>query len=178
MISSFSSKKLAFDYISAYLETHQGNIIFSGGSSIKKLFNIKLDNLNLQNRKILLSDERLVNKKSNLRNDNFFYDLIKKKYIKKTNFLNYKKEYYDKKYIKVFSKKIQNINFKIAIMGLGSNGHIASIFDDNYVGNDTFYNVTTSPKLPKNRVTISINKIGQADKIFLLANKLIKKKRD
>jgi 6-phosphogluconolactonase/glucosamine-6-phosphate isomerase/deaminase len=172
----FASKKLAFNYIYEYLKKNSGNLIISGGKSIKGLLNSKIKYLNLNDRKILLSDERLVKKNSNLRNDKVFYNLIKKKIIKKKNFFNYEKEYYDEKYIKNFSTRIKKINFKIAIMGLGSNGHIASIFNDTYKSSKIFYNVTKSPKRPKNRVTVSINKIKKTHKIFLLANKKTKKK--
>jgi 6-phosphogluconolactonase/glucosamine-6-phosphate isomerase/deaminase len=61
-------------------------------------------------------------------------------------------------------------------MGLGSNGHITSIFNDTYKSSKIFYNVTKSPKKPKNRVTVSINKIKKTHKIFLLANKKTKKR--
>ena len=174
-IKEFLSSSLAFNYVCSYLQRNSGNLILSGGSSVKSLITTKIKDFSFSNRKILLSDERLVKKKSKLRNDKFFYNLIKKRYIKKENFLNYKKKDYDKGYIQLFSKKIKNINFKIAIMGLGSNGHIASIFDNRYHGNQIFYNITTSPKRPKNRVTISINKLKKTNKIFLLANKRTKK---
>ena len=73
---NFKNKKQLLLKLKDILE-NKNSIIISGGNSIKDLFR------NYKNQivcdKILLSDERIVKKNSNLRNDFFFKNLIKKK---------------------------------------------------------------------------------------------------
>ena len=56
---------------------NRNSIIISGGNTIKDL--LKDYKHKIFCKKILLSDERLVKKNSNLRNDKFFKSLIKKR---------------------------------------------------------------------------------------------------
>ena len=108
----FASKKLAFNYIYEYLKKNSGNLIISGGKSIKGLLNSKIKYLNLNDRKILLSDERLVKKNSNLRNDKVFYNLIKKKLLKKKIFLIMKKNIMTKSILKIFQQGLKKLILK------------------------------------------------------------------
>ena len=55
------------------------------------------------------------------------------------------------------------------------NGHVAGIFDYNENLTDDYYFTKSYVKKPKNRVTISLNKISKSDLIVILVD--IKKKR-
>ena len=146
----------------------------SGGSTIKEIFlylRQPLKNI------ILLSDERLVKKNSKLRNDLFFKKLVRKKIIQKKKFIFYNKSNFDKLYLKNFNNKLKNIKFKIAILGFGRNGHLASIF--NYKANENnsdFYFIDNSPKFPSKRVTVSVNMIRKCEIIYIIASKKSKKR--
>ncbi len=145
-------------------------ILISGGSSVRNILNISIKKKNNFNSIFLLSDERIVKNKSKLRNDYFFKILIKKKIIQKKNFLYYKKGYAsieEKNKINSTVKK----KFHIAILGLGSNGHIASIFDLSNIHLNGYYFINNSPKFPKERITISIKTLQNFKKIYLLAKK-------
>jgi len=169
---NFKNKKQLLLKLKDILE-NKNSIIISGGNSIKDLFR------NYKNQivcdKILLSDERIVKKNSNLRNDFFFKNLIKKKIIKTKKFINYEHDELDNSKVDNFSEKIKKLKFDYALLSLGSNGHFASIFRiDNK--KDNFYHVKNSPKFPKNRVTVSLSKISKCKKIIFIASKNKKKK--
>lgn len=159
-------------YILEKIFRNKKSIIISGGSTIKDL--LKEYKHKIFCKKILLSDERIVKKNSNLRNDKFFKNLIKKKIFNSNQFINYKYDYFDKKKINTFSNKIGKLKFDYAILSLGSNGHFASIFkrDNN---NKNFYYIENSPKFPKKRVTTSFNIICKCKKIIFLASRKKKK---
>ncbi len=105
----------------------------------------------------------------------FFKKLIKKKFIKKNNFFSYRPSYLDNEELIKFNKKIKLINFKLAILSLGSRGHFASIFELNKT-NEAYYAIEDSPKFPKSRATVSLNKIQKCEKIIFIASKKNKKK--
>ena len=95
---------------------NRNSIIISGGNTIKDL--LKDYKHKIFCKKILLSDERLVKKNSNLRNDKFFKSLIKKKIIKHKQFINYNYKKLDEKKINTFSNKISKLKFDYALLSL------------------------------------------------------------
>ncbi len=151
---------------------NRNSIIISGGNTIKDL--LKDYKHKIFCKKILLSDERLVKKNSNLRNDKFFKSLIKKKIIKHKQLINYNYQELDEKKINTFSNKISKLKFDYALLSLGNNGHFASIFKINNTKKN-FYSIKNSPKYPKRRVTLSLDKISKCKKIFFLASRNNKK---
>ena len=172
MIYNLKSKKeilLKFEKIFK----RKSPIIISGGNTIKQL--LKDYNQKIHNKKILISDERLVKTTSKLRNDIFFKTLIKKKNLRSKQIINYKLGIFDKREINSLSNKIKKIRFYCAILSLGSNGHFASIFDINQEF-DSFYFINNSTKFPKNRVTVSLKKISESNKIYFIASRKNKKK--
>jgi 6-phosphogluconolactonase/glucosamine-6-phosphate isomerase/deaminase len=168
----FKNYKSCFFYIYNNIEPKK-NIIISGGSTVKSILRYCNNKYNLKNNKILLTDERLVPNNSNLRNDNFFYKLIKNKLINKKNFLHYPFSYFSEQKLNNFNNVIKKINFDYAIVSLGKDNHIASIFpkNNNININKEYYFIENSPKRPKKRVTISLKKIKKSKKIFLIANR-------
>ena len=107
----------------------------------------------------------------------FFFKtkLIRSGLILEKNFIYYNSYNHDNKYLKGFNKKIAKLDIHAAILGLGDNGHVASLFDKSKKKYNFFYFITNSPKFPKNRVTCSINYISKSKKIFLIAKKSKKK---
>ena len=172
MIYNFNRKTDILIKINKILQD-KSPLIISGGSTIKQI--LKNYNNRISNKKILISDERLIKSTSKLRNDFFFKKLIQKKIMKSSQLINYKLDHYNKEEIDKISKKIKIIKFKYALLSLGSNGHFASIFKINNEPND-FYFIDNSPKFPRNRVTVSLQKISKCKKIYFLAHRKIKKK--
>ena len=148
---------------------NKSNLIISGGSTVKSVMKYCDKYNNFLNHQILLSDERLVGLNSKLRNDIFFKNMIKKKIISSKNFIHYNYSKVLNNQIKKINEKISSISFDIAILGLGQNNHIASIFEPKE-NSSHYYEVDNSPKKPNNRLTVSIQKISECKKIFLIAN--------
>lgn len=148
---------------------NKSSLIISGGSTIKSVMKYCDRNNNFFNHQILLSDERLVGLNSKFRNDTFFKNLIKKKIISSKNFIHYNYSKVLNNQIKKINEKISSISFEIAILGLGLNNHIASIFEAKE-NCSHYYEVNNSPKKPNNRLTVSIQKISECKKIFIIAN--------
>ena len=172
MINTFTNKRIVFQQIINIINKSRQPFIISGGSTIKGIF--KYLNQKIENT-ILLSDERIVKESSKLRNDYFFKKLIKKKYISNKNFFSYRSSKFCFENIVKINKQIKKINFKLAILSLGSDGHFASIFKIENKKDDYYY-VNNSPKFPKLRVTVSLNKIKKCDKIIFIASMKNKKK--
>tara|TARA_B110000503_G_scaffold131768_1_gene206840 strand:- start:1503 stop:1991 length:489 start_codon:yes stop_codon:yes gene_type:complete len=128
------------------------------------------------NCKLILSDERLVSLNSNLRNDVFFKYLIKKKILKKNNFLNYNYKSYSHRKISKLNSRVKKIRINNAIMGLGKDGHLASIFNLDYSDQSNFYLINNSPKIPRARITIALKNIHKCKNIILIASKKNKAK--
>ena len=109
------------------------NILISGGSSLKKIFSLIISrNVDLSNVNLILSDERIVSEKSvnsnvcNIKNN--FINKIRKE--KRPNFI-----FPSIKNINMSNKNIyKNFKYKLnvlpnlAFIGVGKDGHIASIF--------------------------------------------------
>jgi len=172
LIITFTNKRAVYQQIIKVINKNKKPFIISGGNTIKSIFkylNQKINNI------ILLSDERLVKKNTNLRNDTFFKNLIKKKYISKKKFLSYNSSNLTSENLTKINKQIKKINFTLAILSLGSNGHFASIFQFKNK-TDNYYYIDDSPKFPKSRVTISLKKIKKCNKIIFIASLENKKK--
>ena len=166
MIKTFTNKKIVYQQIISIINKKEIPFIISGGSTIRGIFKYLDQKINTS---ILLSDERVVKNSSKLRNDFFFKKLIKKKYISKNNFFFYESSKICYKNLTILNKKIKKINFKLAILSLGSKGHFASIFKIEKKNND-YYFIKNSPKFPKVRATISLNKIKKCEKIIFIAS--------
>ncbi len=168
----FKNKSEILNYIISIIKNNKYPLIISGGNTIKDIFknlDQKIKNI------ILLSDERIVKKNSKFRNDIFFDKLIKKKLILRKNFISYKLSRIDKMNLSKLNKRINKLNFKIAILSLGSNGHFASIFKKKKESH-SYYLIQNSPKFPKSRVTISLKKLKKCNKIIFIASMKNKKK--
>lgn len=146
------------------------NLILCGGSTIKKILLYLDKKNNFLGKKILLSDERLVKKNSNFRNDNFYYKIIRRRLITYKDFINYKFAYQSNKELKRLNETTDKINFSSCLLSLGSKGHIAGIFDNKKKIKTNFYFSYSLDKKPKNRVTISINKLLKCKKIYIVVD--------
>lgn len=172
MIYNLKNKKEVITKLSCIFK-NKSPLIISGGRTIKVILNNY--KFKIYNKKILISDERLVKNSSKLRNDLIFKNLVREKRINLSQLINYKLSYLNKNELNIFSKKIEKISFMYAILSLGSNGHFASIFDVINI-EKSYYFLNNSPKFPKKRVTVSLNKLSKCKKIYFLASRKNKTK--
>ena len=156
----------------------------TGGTSPINLYKkLSQVDLNWNNIDFFWGDERFVHQKSKDSNYNIgFKYLIKKIKIKKSQIyhidtkkksLNLSALDYEKKIKKYFKKK--KISFDVMLLGLGQDGHIASIFPKDLKLKSKRITATVIRK-DFQRITLNINTINLAKNIFLwLPSKKIKK---
>jgi len=74
------------------------------------------------------------------------------------------------KYEKILNK---NENFDLVILGLGDDGHIASLFpNDNWDNSKQVVSITNSPKPPNHRISLSPSRLSSTENIlFLISGK-------
>lgn len=160
------------------------NIALSGGSSPILLFEIMRDNYSkkdFSNLKFYWVDERYVEKSDEQSNFGKFEKiLIDTNIIERKNvFPMYKKnnEKRDKRIIEISTKIKENISFKnnlpvfdLILLGIGNDGHTASLFPDNLdiLEDNNIILKTINPNNKQKRLTLSKNVINNANKIFFL----------
>lgn len=177
-----NSKDILNDIYKFILKNKRVNLVLAGGKSplnlYKRLFAKKLDWKKVN---LFLSDERIAgsnNKYSNLFN-------IKKQLSKKNKYLIHplNKSSVRSKNSKRIFKMIKNSK-TISILGMGNDGHFASIFASkkNYnklinINDKPGVFITEKVGLPKlKRVTLNLSGILLANKIYLIINNKTKKK--
>jgi len=187
-----TEKQLINEFISSFkrsvarkerLKQRFGFVLTGGTSPINLYKSLSKAKINWKNIDLFWGDERYVSEKSN--NSNLY--LVKKYLINKINIkkknifaINTKtispidsSNDYTKRIKRYFKNK--KICFDLILLGMGSDGHIASIFKDNndlktskissVIFRDDFY-----------RITLNLKTINKAKKIFLWLNN--KKKSD
>tara|TARA_B100002052_G_C15821071_1_gene570529 strand:- start:497 stop:1150 length:654 start_codon:yes stop_codon:yes gene_type:complete len=148
------------------------SIIVSGGRSVKSFINF-LDNNKFEdnfNCDLFLSDEYVEN--DTVLNTNVSpLKLLSQKIHFKSKF-NYEGQHF-LNVINNYDNQLSKVDFfESAILGVGEDGHISSLFEKNF-NNDinsicNVLYVSNSPKKPKTRITISYNTLGKCKKIILL----------
>jgi 6-phosphogluconolactonase len=168
-------------------KTKRFSFVLTGGESPIKLYKkiAKDKNINWNKVDFFIGDERYVSDASKYSNIKMCkkYLLNKIKISKSQIFKiptknkSIKKDStdYDKILKKYFKKK--KIIFNLVLLGIGNDGHIASLFNKN-IRLKCNKNVTYVKRKDFNRITLTINTINKSKLIFLWApkkNKIIKK---
>ena len=159
--------------------------VLTGGNSPIKLYKQLSKNKNIQWEKIdfFIGDERYVNLNSKYSNIN----LCKKYLLNKINVsknqifsiptnnksLSKDTKNYEKKIKRYF--KNEKIKFDLILLGIGNDGHIASLFKNN-IDLKNHKNVSFVKKKNFDRITLTINTINKSKLIFLWAPGKIKYK--
>ena len=160
------------------------SFVLTGGNSPIKLYKaLAKENIKWKNIDFFWGDERLVSKKSKYSNFNLANTNILKKIevdekqlysmdINRSSVLITSKKYSSK--IKRYFRN-KKIKFDVILLGMGNDGHIASIFQNDL---NLKSNKITRPVLRKDfkRVTLNIKIINNAKNIYLWLNS--KKKFD
>ena len=70
------------------------------------------------------------------------------------------------------AKELQNVDMDLIILGMGPDGHVASLFPNKIHADERreVFAITDSPKPPAERVTFSLKKLNQAAEIWLVAS--------
>ena len=142
------------------------NLILSGGNSPRYLFKSIAQNKRYFNEAtFLMSDERVVDIEDPFSNEGEF---IKLSNISNDNLISLR----DKEII----QKLNNISsYEIAILGMGEDGHFASIFPDcintsSALNSQNKIVAFEDKHLDYPRISLSLNEILKAEKIILIAS--------
>jgi len=178
IIKKFANTKKIFSYCIKILNIELNdnkNIIISGGKTYLEFYKALTKNSIYSKINFFLSDERLTKKKelinifnikkiflknSNKKTPNFFYDILDKDIRNKNRLLNNIKN--------EFSNKSNKI--RLAFLGVGEDGHIASVFSNN----NTIYAVKEPFIVSKNsyekfyRLSFTFNYLKKIDQIVFV----------
>ena len=156
-----------FEEILSVIEVNKrSRFILSGGNSPRHLFKIISQNKkNFNEATFLMSDERIVNIDDQNSNEGEFIRLSN---IPKDNLISL--------HDKWITKKLKNIiSYEIAILGMGEDGHFASIFPDcintsKALNSQNNIILFEDEHLNFSRITLSLNEILKSKKIILIAS--------
>ena len=152
------------------------SFVLTGGPSPKRLYKKMVSSkIDWSNIDLFWGDERFVSNKSINSNYKLVNDcLLKKIKINKKNIFPFKTSnieinkaavYYKKKIQKYFKKR--QIHFDIFLLGMGNDGHIASIFPNSKELRENFI---TKPINRKDFKRLTLSLINESKKIFLWLN--------
>jgi 6-phosphogluconolactonase len=150
-------------------------IALSGGSTPKPVYKaLSKSDIDFSKVEFYQVDERYVPKD----NDNSNYKLINQSLVKPLGDKLRAFHFFDtslpiEECIKKYSEKIELINFDLVLLGMGSDGHIASLFPGDKTSIDSTnpaIHTTTEEFAVKDRLTISLKKIQESPNKILLLN--------
>lgn len=131
----FSDQSKLYSHLSSSIANsiNKGTCIMPGGNTPIKLYKLLSKNKKIKkNRKIILSDDRLVNNQDEMSN----YKMVKK-YLDINFHSNFNISYYDlinkfglNETLKYISEKMLKECVECSLLGIGSDAHTASLFPD------------------------------------------------
>ena len=165
------NSKISEEILSVIEVNKRSRFILSGGNSPRHLFKIISQNKkNFNEATFLMSDERIVNIDDQNSNEGEFIRLSN---IPKDNLISL--------HDKWITKKLKNIiSYEIAVLGMGEDGHFASIFPDcintsKALNSQNNIILFEDEHLNFSRITLSLNEILKSKKIILIASSKNKK---
>lgn len=148
------------------------SIVLTGGQSVLNLYKIlsKSDS-NWEKWHIYIGDERCVPMRHKDRNDQVINEIwLDNSKISKNNIHFIKAELGLLKAKLEYEKILKKIDkFDVVLLSMGEDGHIASLFPNHLYSEEQMVVVEqNSPKLPKERVSMSYKRLNRAHYIFKL----------
>jgi 6-phosphogluconolactonase len=149
------------------------HILLSGGNTPIPILE-RFDSLSIswKNVNFWLADERCYPLDHLDRNETIIRKALGKRILSQVNFHSLP-DGEPNSMARIYSQMVKEVPFfDIALLGIGEDGHTASLFPENEVGE--FENspdvlcISNSPKPPMKRVSLSLNKINNSKFIFFL----------
>lgn len=149
---------------------HVGLTGGSLGSLISERLANELNKGNWHGLNIWWSDERFVPYDSNQRNDLIFVNTINKFTEVEVHRVPFDIDIV--KSAKEFSESVEKVDFDLIILGMGPDGHVASLFPGQLDVDEprSAFEILNSPKPPAERITFSMKKINSSDEIWLVVS--------
>ncbi len=152
----------------------QTALFLSGGSTPKALYQTLSNEKKLKTGAVAIVDERFGLPFHENSNEKMIQDSHLFEYLKSTNTPVFKvlsgKDMGEtsKDYEKTISRLFKKYKQKIAILGVGEDGHTAGIPAGNYDSNDLVIAINDFPSEFSRRISLSFKALGQMDKLVVL----------
>lgn len=163
--------------------TAKFNIVLTGGDTPRLIYKA-LSNINVNWKYwyFWLSDERF----DHFNNQNILnIEMINQELFSKINITSDQIHFIDTNLsfcdsINKYKEELKTVNtFDLVILGVGEDGHTAGLFPGNHIGEEKnsldVIGVFNSPKVPKNRITMSANKLSCNERLIFIAKGKTKK---
>jgi 6-phosphogluconolactonase len=145
------------------------NIILQGGKTPLSIYYSLINkNIHWDHWRFWIGDERM-----NINNftDFNYLDICK---IFSNVIINFKEKFelinpFDNFYenCEIYNKKLSTLtHIDVALIGLGNDGHVASLFPPHYNINDNCILISNSPKSPTHRITLTSDFFSKSDYVF------------
>lgn len=162
-------------YLIQYDKEEKIHILLSGGNTPLPIYK-KFADLNVPWKKVnfWLADERAYPKFHSERNETMVKDVLGTNILKLAEFHSYSSDN-PEDMVKEYDAKLIGVSiFHLAILGIGEDGHTASLFPGNVLGESESASnaipVFNSPKPPSERVSLSIRRINFSNHILFLVS--------
>jgi 6-phosphogluconolactonase len=163
------TKEIIFESLA--LTTGPKSIVVPGGSTALPLLK-QLHNLSLpwQEISIYQSDERVTNQVGELNLTSQLISFGKEFVLQLHQFVQFNTEISQKEMIQQYTNQLPDKPFDLVILGMGEDGHIASLFSEEDCNKNGDAVITHAPDnyATKLRVSLSFDRISNASKILLL----------
>ena len=151
------------------------NVILAAGNSISKTLSL-LSNIDTDWSKVnwYLADERCVDAESELRNDKQIADILRNSLgTRYGHIFSPSSHLSPKEAAGEYASRIEQINmFDLCLLGVGNDGHIASLFPNHQAlrSNRVCCEILDSPNPPAQRITLTLKMFAQVkNRILVMA---------
>ena len=162
------------DLISLSINKNQtSNVILAAGNSISKtLSSLSSIDTDWSNVNWFLADERCVDAESNLRNDKQIADVLRNTLgTRFGRIFSPSSHLTPKEAAAEYASRIEQINmFELCLLGMGDDGHIASLFPNHQAlsSNRVCCEILDSPNPPTQRITLTLKMFAQVKNRILV----------
>ncbi|MCG6152958.1 6-phosphogluconolactonase [Leptospira bandrabouensis] len=151
------------------------HILLSGGNTPLPIYrNFQRLNLNWSNFHIWLADERCVDLQDSERSETMIKKSLGDPILCQAKFHSPGTGNPTQMASEYNRQLVANEKFDLAILGIGEDGHTASLFPENDLGQNSssadVLPIYNSPKFPKERISLSLNKINQSNHVLFLVS--------
>lgn len=153
------------------------HIVLSGGETPVKIYeNLRYIDTIWSKWHFWIADERMPSNEFSILNKNTIYDnLLQYLNVHKSQIHFISVELGMNDAIKKYNKELNYVNqFDLCLLGIGEDGHTASLFPGNQIGYEeeaqNVLAVTNSPKPPKQRITLSAKKLNKSNNVIYIVN--------
>jgi 6-phosphogluconolactonase len=158
-------------------EKQQFHIVLAGGTTPQNIYALlRHCKTSWQHWHVYFGDERCYLKQADDRNDTMaFASLLSHVAIPHSQIHCIHAELAQKICVEQYAALLDHVKiFDLVLLGLGEDGHTASLFPGHYLGDDAdapaVLTVEHAPKEPAHRITLSAKRLSESERVWFLVN--------